>query len=114
MDFARKAGRDHYSRNLIGESSTNSSTINRGTQKMFASDPRNSSIVSNRLFIGNLPWRVNDASLQQLFSAHGTVQGAEVVRDHINRSRGFGFVVMSTPAEVQRVIAVLNGCVSAV
>ena len=63
--------------------------------------------------IGNLPWRMNDITLQQLFSAYGTVLGAKVVREEINgRSRGFGFVVMSTSAEMERAIAMLDGSVS--
>lgn len=67
--------------------------------------------VANRVYIGNLPWRVDDTTLQQLFSAHGTVQEAQVMRDRINgRSRGFGFVVMSTASEMEKAIAALDGC----
>ena len=77
--------------------------------RMSASKPKN----GNRVYIGNLPWRMNDITLQQLFSAYGTVLGAKVVREEINgRSRGFGFVVMSTSAEMERAIAMLDGCVS--
>jgi|GEM_PF-935432 len=46
-----------------------------------------------KLFVGNLPWGVGDAELEQLFSAHGDVQSARVINDRdTGRSRGFGFV----------------------
>lgn len=65
---------------------------------------------ANKIYIGNLPWRVDDAGLEQLFAAHGTVQDARVMRDRESgRSRGFGFVVMSTAAEMEKAIAALDG-----
>lgn len=64
----------------------------------------------NKIYIGNLPWRVDDVGLQQLFSAHGTVQDCWVVKDRENgRSRGFGFVVMSNASEMEKAIAALDG-----
>ncbi|MCO5581343.1 hypothetical protein L7F22_035224 [Adiantum nelumboides] len=66
---------------------------------------------TNQVYIGNLPWRVDSTTLKQLFSIHGTVHQAEVMRDRLNgRSRGYGFVVMSTAAEVHKAIAALDGC----
>jgi RNA recognition motif-containing protein len=56
---------------------------------------------------------MNDIALHKLFSAYGTVLGAKVLRDHVNgRSRGFGFVIMSSSAEMEKAIAMLDGCVS--
>ncbi|NJN18271.1 MAG: RNA-binding protein [Oscillochloris sp.] len=46
-----------------------------------------------KLFVGNLPWSVGDAELEELFSPHGDVQSARVINDRdTGRSRGFGFV----------------------
>ena len=52
------------------------------------------------IYVGNLPWSIDDASLEQLFAEHGTITSAKVITDrHSNRSRGFGFVEMSDGAE---------------
>jgi RNA recognition motif-containing protein len=54
-----------------------------------------------KLFVGNLPWRVDDGELAELFREHGDVQSARVINDRTTgRSRGFGFVEMevSNPA----------------
>jgi RNA recognition motif-containing protein len=62
------------------------------------------------LYVGNLPWSVDDGKLSQMFAAHGTVQRAKVVTDRdTGRSRGFGFVTMGSPAEGQAAIQALNG-----
>ncbi len=50
-----------------------------------------------KLFVGNLPWSVGDAELNEIFAAHGSVQSARVISDRdTGRSRGFGFVEMET------------------
>ncbi|RRR70265.1 MAG: RNA-binding protein [Candidatus Viridilinea halotolerans] len=50
-----------------------------------------------KLFVGNLPWSVGDAELNQIFADHGEVQSARVISDRdTGRSRGFGFVEMET------------------
>ncbi|KAL7100538.1 hypothetical protein ACP275_08G003600 [Erythranthe tilingii] len=65
---------------------------------------------SFRMYVGNLPWQVDNAKLEQLFSEHGKVIDARVVFDReTGRSRGFGFVTMSTQAEVNDAIAALDG-----
>ena len=62
------------------------------------------------LYIGNLPWSVNDDSLKSLFGAHGNVDRAKVVTDRdTGRSRGFAFVTMTNDAEAQASITALNG-----
>ncbi|MDG1837276.1 MAG: RNA-binding protein [Phycisphaerales bacterium] len=49
-----------------------------------------------KLFVGNLPWRVRDNDLVEMFSEHGHVTSANVVMDRdTGRSRGFGFVEMN-------------------
>ena len=63
-----------------------------------------------KLYVGGLPYSVSDSSLEQLFTEFGTVESARVVTDRMDgRSRGFGFVEMSSPAEAQASIDRLNG-----
>ena len=65
---------------------------------------------SNKLYVGGLPYEVTDDRLQELFSAHGTVESARVITDRMTgRSRGFGFVEMSSQEEAQQAIDKLNG-----
>jgi len=62
-----------------------------------------------KLFVGNLPWSVNDAQLEDLFSPYGEVQSARVINDRdTGRSRGFGFVEMEV-SDVAAVINAVNG-----
>lgn len=66
--------------------------------------------MSTKLFVGNLAFSTTDRTLQDAFSAHGTVIEAVVMLDRMSgRSRGFGFVTMSSPEEAQRAIDALNG-----
>lgn len=65
---------------------------------------------NKKLFVGSLPWATDDAALGQLFSQVGTVVSAQVVKDReTGRSRGFGFVEMSTEEEAQAAVQKLNG-----
>ena len=67
----------------------------------------------NRLYVGNLPWNVDNLALQDLFSEQGEVLEAKVVYDRESgRSRGFGFVTYNTADEVNSAIESLNGVVS--
>ncbi len=62
-----------------------------------------------KLFVGNLPWRIRDLDLEDLFRQHGDVQSARVITDReTGRSRGFGFVEMETE-DVNGVINATNG-----
>jgi RNA recognition motif-containing protein len=66
--------------------------------------------MSNKLFVGNLSFEVTENDLNDAFAAHGTVTEANLMTDRAtNRSRGFGFVTMSTAEEAQKAIAALNG-----
>jgi RNA recognition motif-containing protein len=63
-----------------------------------------------RLYVGNLPYNTVDADLQNLFSQAGTVKNAQVIKDRASgRSKGFGFVEMSTQDEAQAAINKFNG-----
>lgn len=65
---------------------------------------------SFRIYVGNLPWQIDDARLEQVFSEHGKVLDARVVFDRESgRSRGFGFVMMGSQTEVDDAIAALDG-----
>ena len=62
-----------------------------------------------KIFVGNLPWIVDDSGLKNLFACHGTVESAQVVKDVDScRSRGFGFVEMNRENGM-RAIKALNG-----
>jgi len=66
--------------------------------------------MSTKLYVGNLTFQTSSAELQELFAACGTVESASVVEDRdTGRSRGFGFVEMSTKEEADAAIAQLNG-----
>lgn len=66
--------------------------------------------MAKKLFVGSLPWAVDDAKLQEMFSQAGTVVSAQVVKDRdTGRSRGFGFVEMSTDEEADNAVKNLNG-----
>ena len=66
--------------------------------------------MGKKLYVGNLGYDVNDADLNQLFSQHGTVGSATVIMDKMaGRSKGFGFVEMSSDQEAAAAIAALNG-----
>lgn len=62
-----------------------------------------------KLFVGSLPWSVDDAQLEQMFRPHGKVQSARVITDReTGRSRGFGFVEIEAD-NVDAVISATNG-----
>lgn len=66
--------------------------------------------MSSKLYVGNLPYSVTDSSLEHNFSSYGQVASAKVMMDRDSgRSKGFGFVEMSSPAEAQAAIDGLNG-----
>lgn len=66
--------------------------------------------MGKKVYVGNLGYDVTDADLQSLFTPHGSVQSAQVIMDRATgRSKGFGFVEMSTDQEAQAAIAALNG-----
>src|SRR5579862_9160160 len=66
--------------------------------------------MGKKLYVGNMSYDMDSSSLQELFTAHGTVQSAEVIADReTGRSKGFGFVEMGSDAEAAAAIAALNG-----
>jgi cold-inducible RNA-binding protein len=65
--------------------------------------------VSTKLFVGSLPWSVDDQKLQEAFEEHGEVVSAKVIKDReTGRSRGFGFVEMASQESANSAISALN------
>ena len=66
--------------------------------------------MGNKLYVGNLPYSVRDGDLQQHFSQFGNVTSAKVMMERdTGRSKGFGFVEMSSSQEADAAVRGLNG-----
>ncbi len=66
--------------------------------------------MGNKLYIGNLPYSANQQTLQDAFGKCGTVESANVIMDRdTGKSKGFGFVEMSSRAEAQKAAQEING-----
>ena len=66
--------------------------------------------MNAKLFVGSLAYSVTDEELSELFAQAGKVLSAKVIMDReMGRSKGFGFVEMSTEEEAQAAIQLLNG-----
>ena len=66
--------------------------------------------MNNKLFVGSLPWSVDDAQLAEMFSGHGEVVSARVITDRdTGRSRGFGFVEFANEASAAAAMEALDG-----
>lgn len=65
---------------------------------------------TSKLYVGGLPYSVSETQLQELFSRFGTVESTRIITDQMTgRSRGFGFVEMSTQQEAETAAGELNG-----
>ena len=63
-----------------------------------------------KLYVGNLAFGASEEDLKKLFSEAGAVQSVKIVTDsYSGRSRGFGFVEMSSDAEAEKAISLVNG-----
>ena len=63
--------------------------------------------MGKKLYVGNLSYQMTDSGLQDAFSAFGTVESAKVIMDRDSgRSKGFGFVEMSSSEEANNAITV--------
>ncbi|MGE4233167.1 MAG: RNA recognition motif domain-containing protein [Bacteriovoracia bacterium] len=66
--------------------------------------------MSKKLYVGNLPFSLDESSLEQLFAQSGTVVSAKIITDRgTGRSKGFGFVEMANDNEADNAISSLNG-----
>ena len=66
--------------------------------------------MNSKIYVGNLSFSTSNQDLQDAFAAHGTVRTAKIIMDRdTNRSKGFGFVEMSSSQEADSAIMRLNG-----
>ncbi len=66
--------------------------------------------MAKKLFVGNLPHEITNDELQKLFEEFGTVDSANVIMDRATgRSKGFGFVEMSSEDEAEKATEAMNG-----
>ena len=66
--------------------------------------------MGKKLYVGNLSYDVDSSALEELFAAHGAVVSAQIINDRdTGRSKGFGFVEMSSEEQAEAAIAALNG-----
>lgn len=66
--------------------------------------------MAKKLYVGGVPYSSTDSSLKEAFSQAGTVVSASIITDRMTgRSKGFGFVEMSTDEEAQAAIDMWNG-----
>ena len=66
--------------------------------------------MAKKLYVGGLSYNTTEATLKDTFAACGTVESAVIIMDKMtNRSKGFGFVEMSTEDEAKKAIETING-----
>ncbi|HPG29503.1 MAG TPA: RNA-binding protein [bacterium] len=66
--------------------------------------------MDTKLYVGNLNWGITEEQLQNLFAQFGSVVSAKIITDRsTGRSKGFGFVEMSSQEEIEKAISGLNG-----
>lgn len=98
---------NHFKQDISGRFLTVNKAAPRGSRP---ERPPRTFEASFRIYVGNLPWDVDNGRLEQLFSEHGKVVNARVVYDReTGRSRGFGFVTMASETEMNDAIAALDG-----
>jgi RNA recognition motif-containing protein len=86
---------------LAGNASATPSSSTTNTASVSDEDVRT-------LYVGNLPYRANETSVRELFSAHGSVHSVRLMKDkHTGKRRGFGFVEMASN-DLDKAIAALN------
>jgi RNA recognition motif-containing protein len=62
-----------------------------------------------KLYVGNLPWSVDDAKLKELFAAYEPSETSVIVDKFSRRSKGFGFVTIENEEAAQKAVAEMNG-----
>lgn len=66
--------------------------------------------VAKKLYVGNLPYEVTNSQLEELFVKAGTVESVNIITDSFSgRSKGFGFIEMSTDEEAMKAMKMFNG-----
>ena len=65
--------------------------------------------MSKKLFVGNIEWGVSEEDLKKLFSEHGAVEEAVIIKDKFSgRSKGFGFITFTNDEEADNAVSKLN------
>jgi RNA recognition motif-containing protein len=63
-----------------------------------------------KLYVGNLPFGIDDEKLREIFSSYGEVEEATVIKDkYSGRSKGFGFVTLKDSKDAEKAIAEMDG-----
>ena len=63
-----------------------------------------------KLYVGNLPWSIDDAKLKELFSEYGEITEAVIIKDKFSgRSKGFGFVTFADDESAKKAMEAMNG-----
>jgi len=66
--------------------------------------------MGNKVYVGNLPWSIDDAKLKELFASCGEITEAIVIKNkYSGRSKGFGFVTFADDASASKAVAEVNG-----
>ncbi len=66
--------------------------------------------MGKKVYVGNLSYETSQSDLETMFSEHGTVESAQIISDRdTGRSKGFGFVEMSSDEEAATAIGALDG-----
>ncbi|MFH1990493.1 MAG: RNA-binding protein [Patescibacteria group bacterium] len=66
--------------------------------------------MAKKLYVGNLSYNMTEDTLKETFSAAGSVDSAIIIKDKMSgRSKGFGFVEMSSDEEAQKAVEMFNG-----
>ena len=66
--------------------------------------------MAKKLYVGGLPYSTTDDQLKEMFAQAGTVESATIIMDRVSgRSKGFGFVEMSSEEEAAKAIEMFNG-----
>ena len=98
--------RSSYGSERSGYGSQRSGRSGYGSERSsYGSGSGSGSGSSDRVYVGNLSWGVDDMALESLFSEQGKVVEARVIYDRdTGRSKGFGFVTLGSPQEVTKAI----------
>lgn len=95
---------------FCGKQSVRELTVYFGTSPLRIAIQAQEAIMNNKLFVGSLSFSVDSGALGEFFAAAGEVTSAKVITDRDSgRSKGFGFVEMSSDDQAQAAIDQLNG-----
>ncbi|MEW6410223.1 MAG: RNA-binding protein [Nitrospirota bacterium] len=65
--------------------------------------------MSKKIYVGNFPYQADEDSLREVFATIGEVLSVKIITDATGRSKGFGFVEMTSDEDAEKAITALNG-----